>query len=58
MKVDSRTDLGKWVGLCKLDSTNVARNIRPCSCVVLKKWPEQADLQGAVQIIKSQMATA
>merc|ERR1711934_720235 len=58
LKVDSRSDLGRWCGLCKYDSSNVARKIRPCSCVVIKKWPENAELANAVNTLKSAVTTA
>merc|ERR1712087_124503 len=50
LEVEKRHDLGKWVGLCKTDSSNVARKIRPCSCVVLRKFPENAELQQAIAL--------
>ena len=45
VKVENRVSLGEWVGLCKYDSTNTARKIRGCSCLVIKKVNEkdQAD---------------
>merc|ERR1712087_147969 len=53
LTVEKRSDLGKWVGLYKTDSSDEARKIRPCSCVVLRKYPQNADLQQHINLIKA-----
>merc|ERR1712166_391854 len=65
IKVSSRCDLGKMAGLYKNDATGNARKIRPCSCVVVKRWPEDvpdlkisidADLKSAISFLKTSVA--
>merc|ERR1711976_379192 len=65
IRVSSRADLGKMAGLYKNDASGVARKVRPCSCVVVKKWPEDvpdlkisidADLKSAISFLKQQTA--
>merc|ERR1712226_1007907 len=53
LKVDDRTDLGKMAGLVKNDSAGVARKIRPCSCVVVRKWPNSEELKGSVSLLQN-----
>ena len=54
VKIDSRVTLGEWMGLCKFDSTNTARKIRGCSCIVIKKFNERD--QADVDLVKQHIA--
>ena len=54
VKVENRVSLGEWVGLCKFDSTNTARKIRGCSCIVIKKFNEKD--QADVDLVKQHIA--
>ncbi len=45
--MESKEDLGEWVGLCKIDKDGKPRKIVKCSMVVVKvrgevrgEWPE------------------
>merc|ERR1711862_649582 len=64
IRVSSRSDLGKMAGLYKNDASGVARKVRPCSCVVVKKWPEDvpdlkisidADLKTAISFLNHKL---
>ena len=54
VKVENRVSLGEWVGLCKFDSTNTARKIRGCSCMVIKRFNERD--QADVDLVKQHIA--
>jgi len=43
-------------GLVKNDSSGVARKIRPCSCVVVRRWPTSDELKGSVTLLQNQAA--
>jgi hypothetical protein len=56
LTVDDRVELGKMAGLFKSDASGVARKVRPCSCVVVKRWPEAPDMQSSVTVLKAHTA--
>ena len=35
-QVESKEELGEWVGLCKIDKEGKPRKVVKCSCVVVK----------------------
>ena len=43
IEVDSREELGEWVGQCKYDKEGVAKKIRGASSLVIKDWGEQSE---------------
>ena len=43
IEVDSRNDLGKWVGQCQYDKTGEARKVKGASSVVIKDWGESSE---------------
>ena len=36
MQIESKEELGEWVGLCKIDKDGKPRKVVKCSCVVVK----------------------
>lgn len=36
LQVESKEELGEWVGLCKIDKEGKPRKVVKCSCVVVK----------------------
>ena len=43
IEVDSRTELGEWLGQCKYDKAGVARKTRGCSSVCIKDYGENSE---------------
>lgn len=43
IEVDSRAELGEWLGQCKYDKTGVARKVRGCSSCAIKDYGEQSE---------------
>jgi len=43
IEVDSREELGEWLGQCKYDLEGAARKIRGCSSVAIKDYGEQSE---------------
>jgi small subunit ribosomal protein S12e len=43
IEVDSRTELGEWLGQCKYDKEGNARKTRGCSSVAIKDWGEMSE---------------
>ncbi|KAL5995027.1 40S ribosomal protein S12 [Asimina triloba] len=42
ISIPSAKTLGKWAGLCKIDSEGKARKVVGCSCVVVKDFGEES----------------
>ena len=36
IQVETKEELGEWVGLCKIDKEGKPRKVVKCSCVVVK----------------------
>ena len=43
IEVESREELGEWVGQCKYDKEGVAKKIRGASSLVIKDWGESSE---------------
>merc|ERR1711935_1241227 len=43
IEVDSRNDLGEWLGQCKYDKEGVARKVRGASSCAVKTYGEQSE---------------
>ena len=43
IKVASATQLGEWVGLCKIDKNGDARKVIDCSCAVIRDYGEESE---------------
>merc|ERR1711907_881808 len=43
MRVEDNTELGEWVGLCKIDAEGNARKVVACSCVCITEYGEQSE---------------
>ena len=41
--VDSKMELGQWLGQCKYDKEGLARKTRGCSSVAIKSYGETSD---------------
>ena len=50
LSIASAEDLGKFVGLCKLDPQGNPRDIRKCSCAVIKEFVREED-QASLRIL-------
>lgn len=49
LKVESREELGEWVGLCKIDRDGKPRKVVKCSCVVVKEIGGDSEAWSVVQ---------
>ncbi|KAE9549688.1 hypothetical protein FO519_007095 [Halicephalobus sp. NKZ332] len=52
-EVDSKLELGEWVGQCKYDKEGQARRIVGCTCAVVKAWGRDEE---ARKILEDQFA--
>jgi len=43
LEVESREELGEWVGQCKYDKAGVARKTRGCSSLVIQNYGETSE---------------
>merc|ERR1711935_459526 len=43
IEVDSRSDLGEWLGQCKYDKEGVARKVKGASSAAIKDYGEQSE---------------
>jgi len=43
IEVDSRNELGEWLGQCKYDMEGVARKVTGCSSVAIKDYGENSE---------------
>ena len=43
IEVDSRLELGEWLGQCKYDKKGVARKVKGCSSVAIKEYGESSE---------------
>lgn len=43
IEVDSRNDLGEWLGQAKFDKAGVARRVKGCSSAVIKDYGEESE---------------
>ena len=41
LEVEKRSDIGEWLGQCKIDKAGVARKIRGCSSVAVRDYGEE-----------------
>ena len=41
--MEKRSELGEWLGQCKVDKQGVARKIRGCSSVAVKDYGEETE---------------
>uniref|UniRef100_A0A7E4W6C1 40S ribosomal protein S12 n=1 Tax=Panagrellus redivivus TaxID=6233 RepID=A0A7E4W6C1_PANRE len=48
-EVESKADLGEWVGQCKLDKEGNARKVVGCSCAVVKAWGRDEEAKKVVE---------
>merc|ERR1712151_138971 len=54
MKVKTREELGKWVGLCKIDDEGKATKIVKCSCAVITGFGDDSEaLRGLEEHIRT-----
>lgn len=42
LKVAESSQLGEWVGFCKIDKNGEVRKVTPCSCVVVREFPDDS----------------
>lgn len=53
IEVDSRLDLGEWLGLCQYDKEGKPRKVKGTSSVAIKNYGEETeDLQFVIKHIK------
>ena len=43
IEVESRAEVGEWLGQCKYDKQGVARRVRGCSSVAIKDYGEETE---------------
>ena len=43
LQVDSRKDLGEWVGHCKYDKEGQVRNVKGCSSAAIMNYGEESE---------------
>ena len=41
--VDTREELGEWLGHCKYDKEGVARKVKGCSSIAIKHYGEDSE---------------
>lgn len=52
IEVDSRMDLGEWLGHCQYDKEGAARKVKGTSSVAIRAWGEETeDLQFVLNYI-------
>merc|ERR1711937_531911 len=49
IEVDSRKDLGEWVGQCKYDKAGAAKKVKGASSLVIKDWGESSEALSYVE---------
>ena len=49
IEMDSRDDLGEWLGLCKYDTEGNARKVRGASSIAVKDFGEETEALSFVQ---------